>query len=181
MKRIAMLVLALVAGGAVAGPLSAQTERPIQVALFPPIQAFPEEDPIRGLRLSLYGRSMSVTGFDLGLVNHTTASFLGVQFGLVGVAEGEFTGFQNNWAVNVVQGSFEGVQHGVVSSTDFGRGAQISLVNHARNFRGLQLALVNYAETLHGLQIGLLNIIRRGGVLPVMPIVNWSFEDGEPM
>lgn len=157
----------------------AQEEHPFQVSLLAPIQAFPEEDAIRGIRLSfLYGRNVSMTGFDLGLVSHTTREFLGVQFGLVGVAEGSFTGLQGT-AVNVVQGDFEGLQWGFVNSVETGRGVQIApAVNHARNFRGLQFGLVNYAETMNGIQLGLVNIIVHGGVLPVMPLVNWSLEEG---
>lgn len=170
-----LLCLALVA---VPAKSAAQEEHPFQVALLAPIQAFPEEDAVRGVRLSLlYGKNTSVTGFDWGLVSHTTREFLGVQFGGVGIAEGSFTGFQAN-VVNVVQGDFEGFQYGAVSSTDTGRGVQFSVVSHARNFRGLQIGLVNYAETLSGVQVGLVNIIVHGGVLPVMPIVNWSNPEG---
>jgi hypothetical protein len=31
---------------------------------------------------------------------------------------------------------------------------------------------------MEGVQLGLVNIIQEGGVLPVMPLVNWSFEEG---
>lgn len=40
---------------------------------------------------------------------------------------------------------------------------------------GLMIGFVNYTRTLKGLQIGLVNIIRQGGMMPVFPIVNWSF------
>ena len=90
--------------------------RPVQIALVTPLQIFPEEDPISGIRFNLiYGR----------------------------------------------KGRFEGLQWGTV--------------NYAKNMNGLQLGLVNYAESMKGLQLGLVNIIRVGGVLPVLPIVNWSF------
>ncbi len=156
-------------------PLAAQSEHPFQLALFPPVQIVPEDESVRGVRLSLYGRNVSVTGFDWGVANHTTGDFLGLQLGVVGLAEGGFTGVQGN-TVNIVEGAFEGLQAGLFSSADQGRGLQLSGVNHARNFRGLQIALVNYAETLNGVQIGIVNIIRQGGVLPVMPIVNWSVD-----
>ncbi len=136
--------------------------RPVQIALVTPLQIFPEEDPVTGIRLNLiYGRNVSITGIDLGLVNHTTEGMsLGAQFGMVGVADADFTGWQDNW-VNVTKGRFEGLQWGTV--------------NYAKNMNGLQLGLVNYAESMNGLQLGLVNIIRVGGVLPVLPIVNWSF------
>ena len=172
-RFLCALALALLVG---AQAVSAQEEHPIQLSLLSPAQLVPEDEGIRGVRLTLfYGKNTSVTGVDLAVfANHTTRDFLGVQFGLVGVAEGTFTGAQLNWLVNVVEGSFEGVQSGFVSSAQNGLGLQFSGVNHARNFRGLQIGLVNYAETMDGVQVGFVNIIRRGGVLPVMPFVNWS-------
>lgn len=163
-------------------PLAAQEEHAIQVALLAPIQAFPAEDAVRGLRLSLlYGRNSDVTGMDIGLVPHVTGDFLGVQWGGVNLVDGDTEGVQ--WGVvNVTDGHLTGLQaSGVVNVAGTGEGAQLAWwVNHSRNFRGLQIALVNYAERLHGVQLGLVNIIREGGVLPVMPLVNWSFP-GEPM
>lgn len=137
-------------------------DKPIQVSLFTPVQIFPEETSISGVRLNLlYGRNASVTGLDLGLVNHTTAGeSVGLQYGIVGLVETDFVGWQDN-AVNIVQGHFEGFQWGIV--------------NHARSASGFQLGLVNYAGTMRGLQIGLVNIIRQNGAFPVFPIVNWSF------
>ena len=137
-------------------------ERPIQLSLFTPVQLFPEDTPISGIRLNfIYGRNISVTGLDWGLVNHTTTGkFTGVQFGLVGLAESDFLGWQDN-GVNIVKGNFEGFQWG--------------FVNYANYAHGLQLGFVNYAAGMKGLQIGLVNIIQQGGAFPVFPIVNWSF------
>ena len=142
-------------------PVQAQN-RPIQIALVTPVQIFPEEYTISGIRLNLiYGRNVSVTGLDLGLVNHTTTGiFKGVQSGLVGLANSDFIGYQENW-VNVTKGNFEGCQCGIV--------------NYAKFANGFQLGIVNYAESMKGLQIGVVNIIRQGGAFPVFPIVNWSF------
>ena len=136
--------------------------RPIQIAFFTPVQIFPEEDPISGIRFNLiYGRNVSITGLDLGLVNHTTTGkSAGIQFGIVNLVDSDFTGWQDGW-VNVTKGKFEGFQSGIV--------------NHSKNMRGFQLGLVNYAEIMKGLQVGLVNIIRQGGAFPVFPIVNWSF------
>ncbi len=142
-------------------PASAETQ-PFQLALLAPAQIYPEEDSVRGIRLNvLYGRNTSVTGLDLGLVNHTTEGMsMGVQLGLVNLNEAKFTGFQDGW-VNVMKGDFEGFQLG--------------FVNYAGFVKGLQLGLVNYSESMNGLQIGLLNIIHQGGEFPFFPIVNWSF------
>jgi hypothetical protein len=147
---------------AVAPTLAESKTQPVQLALFCPVQLFPEGTAISGIRLSLiYGKNASVTGLDWGLVNHTTTGqSVGWQIGLVGLAEGDFMGWQDNW-INIVKGDFQGLQWGLVNSA-----------NHAR---GLQLGFVNYARTLNGLQIGLVNIIKQGGAFPVFPIVNWSF------
>jgi hypothetical protein len=136
--------------------------KPVQLALLTPVQIFTEDNTISGIRLNiLYGRNVSVTGLDLGLINHTTTGVSkGVQFGLVGLADTDFIGWQNNW-LNVVENNFEGFQWG--------------LVNYAHSANGFQLGLVNYAVNMHGLQIGLVNIIKQNGAFPVFPIVNWSF------
>ncbi len=145
----------------IAAPAFAQN-RPIQLALVTPIQIFPEDIPIGGVRLNLlYGRNVSVSGLDLGLVNHTTTGLSkGWQYGLVGLNDADFLGFQD-CAVNVTKGRCEGFQWGVV--------------NYAGEMSGLQLGLVNYAMSMKGLQIGIVNIIKQGGQFPVFPIVNWSF------
>ena len=131
----------------ISAPVQAQNQ-PIQVALFNPIQIFPEDNNIEGFRLNLlYGRNASVQGLDVGLVNHTTKGLSkGVQFGLFGMVDSDFTGLQIN-VVNVTKGKFEGLQFG----------------------------FVNFAESIKGLQIGFVNIINQGGAFPVFPIVNWSF------
>lgn len=136
--------------------------RPVQLSLFTPIQIFPENDAITGIRLNLiYGRNASVTGLDWGLVNHTTTGTTTAwQIGVVGLVDTDFTGWQDNH-VNIVKGNFKGFQSGVF--------------NYARSATGFQLGIVNYAESMNGLQIGIVNIIGEGGAFPVLPIVNWSF------
>jgi hypothetical protein len=143
-------------------PVQAQETRPIQLSLVTPIQIFSEDYGITGVRLNLlYGRNATVTGLDLGLVNHTTiGQSKGLQYGLVGINDSDFMGWQD-CVVNITNGRFEGFQYGIV--------------NYAGHMSGFQLGLVNYARSAKGLQIGLVNIIRQGGQFPVFPIVNWSF------
>lgn len=176
MRRIPVVSMLALAAVLPVPEVSAQEEHPFQLSLLSPAQLVPEDESVRGVRLTLfYGKNASVTGVDLSLIaNHTTRDFLGVQFGLVGYAEGTFTGAQLNWAVNVVEGNFEGFQGGFVNSARNGRGVQLATVNHADRFQGLQIGLVNYAATLNGVQLGLVNIIRSGGAFPVMVLVNWS-------
>ena len=142
-------------------PILAQ-EKPIQLSLFSPIQLFSETEAIAGVRLSLlYGKNTSVSGLDWGLVSHcTSGKSLGVQFGFVGLVDGDFTGWQNT-AANITRHNFEGFQWGIV--------------NYAGHASGFQLGLVNYAMSMKGLQSGLVNIRKQGGQFPVFPIVNWSF------
>ena len=165
-----VLLLALL----LAAPAHAQN--PIQLALVAPtLQLVPESEAVNGLRISLYGSNAAMTGLDIGLVSRTGGEFTGIQWGLVGLNEGNTTGIQIQ-TVSVTQGLMKGIQLGLVNSASSGEGFQWGAFNHSRNYRGLQLAFVNYAESMDGIQLGLINIIREGGVLPVMPFVNWSFD-----
>jgi len=161
-KMFVLACLLVVSVMAISTQVSAVENRPVQLSLFTPVQIFPEDYSITGVRFNLiYGRNVSVTGIDFGLINHTTSgTFTGIQWGLVGLSDSKFVGWQNNFA-NIVQGDFEGFQWGAV--------------NFARNASGFQLGIVNYAQTLYGLQIGVVNIIKQDGAFPVFPIVNWSF------
>jgi hypothetical protein len=144
-------------------PVLGQEEaKPIQLSLFAPVQLVPEETPISGVRLGLiYSKNTSVSGLDLGLITHCTSdTSVGVQFGLVGLVDANYIGWQDNF-VNVTREDFKGFQWGVVS--------------YARRANGFPLGVVNYAMSMKGLQIGLVNIIKQGGQFPVFPIVNWSF------
>ena len=160
MKQLIVLLLIALA---ISAPVMAQSnDKPIQLALVAPAQIYSETNSITGFRINfLYGRNTSVTGIDLGLVNHVTSGKTsGVQWGLVGIADDEFLGIQENW-INISKKDFKGMQWG--------------LVNSAANARGWQFGLVNYAQSLRGIQIGLVNIIKTGGQFPVFPVVNWSF------
>jgi len=137
-------------------------EKAVNLSLFTPVSIAKEDDSVSAFRFNLiYGKNTSVRVIDLGLVNHTTSGMSkGLGWGLVNLSDADFTGIQLG-GVNVVGGSFEGFEWGVV--------------NHAQNARGLQLGLINYAQTLHGVQVGLVNIIKQDGFMPFFPFVNWSF------
>lgn len=171
------LAVTLAAAATIALPLGAQTQRAVQVSLVTPVQIFPESDPIGGVRLNvIYGRNVSVAGFDVGIVNHTTTGVTkGYQLGIVGIADNRFVGWQHNW-VNFSKISFEGFQSGVVNVAGDASGFQLGGVNVTDYTHGLQISLVNYTKSMKGLQIGVINIIKEGGFLPVFPIVNWSFD-----
>jgi len=136
--------------------------KPIQIALFTPLQIFSEDVSITGVRWNvLYGKNSSVTGLDFGLVNRTTEKMsTGVQVGILGFADRGWTGLQSNF-VNVTRNEFKGVQFG--------------FLNYTEDANGLMIGIINYARRLYGIQIGLFNLIEAGGVAPVLPIVNWAF------
>ena len=161
-KKSVLLLIVILAALLCSPAMSSADDRPIQLSLVSPVQIFPEDYSIAGIRLSLiYGRNASVTGLDWGLINHTTTGLSqGVQFGLVGLADGGFKGWQNT-AFNITRSDFEGFQWGIVNYADYAS--------------GFQLGFVNYARSMKGLQIGLVNIISKGGQFPVFPLVNWSF------
>jgi hypothetical protein len=140
----------------------AAQSQPINIALFNPVQIFPEDNSIQGIRLNLiYGKNVSMVGFDLGLVNHIgTGGFTGLQWGFVNICDGNYVGMQGG-LLNLSKKNVEGFQYGWYNTGDY--------VN------GFQLGLVNSAETMKGLQIGIINFIKTGGQFPVFPIVNWSF------
>jgi hypothetical protein len=131
--------------------------RPIQLSLFTPIQIFPEDNAIKGFRLNLiYGRNVSITGLDLGLINHTTTGkSSGWQNGLVGLSDSDFRGWQNN-LVNVTKGKFNGFQWGIVNYAKDMSGVQFDVValNVTKGkFKGLQFGAINYAQDMSGVQI----------------------------
>lgn len=161
MRRLLVLGMALLAIAMLAIPAAAQ-DKPIQLALVTPVLIFPENYTITGVRLSLiYGKNASVSGFDWGLVTHTTrGNSMGIDWGGVNLSDANFTGWQAGF-VNMVKGNFEGLQWG--------------FFNQANYVHGLQLGFVNNTVTMKGLQIGIINIIKQGGRFPVFPIVNWSF------
>lgn len=162
MKTLRVLALAAAVVSVFAAGRCFAEAKAVNLSLVTPISLAKETDSVTAFRFSLlYGKNTSVEVLDLGLINHTTAGMSkGLQWGMVNIAEADFTGLQMA-TVNYNEGSFEGVQWG--------------FVNHTNSGNGLQLGFVNYAKKYHGLQIGLVNIISQDGFLPVCPIVNWSF------
>ena len=152
---LAMMILVLPS-------LASAQSKPINIALVNPIQIFPEDNSIAGLRINLiYGKNVSMTGLDWGLINAVgSGGFTGLQWGLVNVCDGNFLGFQAG-AINLTDKNVEGFQWGWYNSGD--------------HVSGFQLGLVNNARSLKGIQIGIINIIHTGGFMPVFPIINWSF------
>lgn len=173
--RLIRISLALCAALLALSAASAMAEgnKPIQIALFDPIQIFPAKESIAGLRLNLiYGKNVNMQGLDVGIVNHTTGNCFALQHGAVGYVEKDFMGWQDN-VVNITRGKFTGLSTAAFAMADEGNGVMLGWVNVTKSMHGLQIGLLNDTETLHGLQIGVGNIIQKGKV-PFLPIVNWS-------
>ena len=170
------LIVFLLLGSTLLNNGHAQSESSIQLSLFSPLQIVKPTDSIIGGRLNLiYGKNRNVSGIDIGLVNHTTGNFMGFSYGAAHIVDGNATGFQVGF-VNHVKGEFVGWQYSLVNTNRSTRGFQLGFVNHSGTMSGIQLGFINYADRVNkGIQIGLINIIREGGVLPILPIVNWSF------
>ncbi len=153
-------------------------EHPFQISFIGPTMQLVDDDAdIRGLRINLiYGVNRNVKGLDLGLVNRATGSFKGLQAGFVSLTDEQFTGWQHS-LVNVVDGEFLGFQDALVNVAATGEGVQLGFYNSTQHLGGLQIALVNFAEDLYGLQIGLINIIRSKDRFPILPLVNWKYDE----
>jgi hypothetical protein len=187
------LVMALLLVLALVGVVQAAEPKFLQLALFSPTQMVPENESIKGIRLSLfYTVNKDMTGFSyvfLG-VNRATGDVQGVEWGLGNWAEGSFYGWQSgivnhcgarfvglqSGLVNLTKGQSSGVDLGAVNyAEDSFKGLQLGVVNYANKMEGLQLGLVNYTKNLNGLQIGLANYNGNKNPLEFMVFVNWSF------
>lgn len=194
MIRGTLAVLALVIAAAPSA-LTAQEAKPVQIALFPPIQIVSPEFAVHGFRLNvIYGKNAEMKGLDVGIVNHSTGDFTGLQYGLVGITEGEGAGWEYNLLVNLNEGRFTGLQTGVYNEMGGGAGVQYGAVNNntgrmqglqvslvnigGARVAGVQLGLVNITDDMNGIQIGLVNVIE-SKELSVLPIVNWKFDSSE--
>lgn len=189
-KCLVLCLLVLLAGARGAG---AQEIKPVQLAVFNPVQLVPEEDSIRGLRLSLFytqnedvtGASLvwlgvnrstgDVKGVEFGLGNWAEGSVKGAQLGMVNVVDGDLTGVQ--WGLlNMSRGQSKGVNLGLINYNEGSfKGFQWGLFNHAAEMEGLQLGLFNHTRSLSGLQVGLGNYNGNKDPLEFMIFVNWSF------
>ncbi len=128
---------------------------PFQLALVNPVQLFPEQTTVDGVRINLlYGVNKEVNGVDYGVVNRTTGTTQGVQlgafpFGGVNMSENlygmQFGGILGG--VNIAGGDVEGLQFSGI----FGG------INKAGNLKGVQVAGalggINMAENVSGAQI----------------------------
>jgi hypothetical protein len=191
MKKLLILMLLCL----VLMPAGAHAEgaKPLQLAVFNPVQLVPEDEAIVGGRLSLFytvnedvvGLSFvvlgvnrtigDVSGVELGLGNWVEGSAYGVQGGLVNYVGDRFVGLQYG-AVNVVEGDFTGLQWGVVNWTEgFMHGVQLGLANISKGqASGIDLGVVNWnEESFKGFQGGVVNYAAEMHGLQ-LGLVNWT-------
>lgn len=171
----------------------AEEAKPFQLAVFNPVQMVPEEESIKGLRLSLFytvnkdvtGLSLvwlgvnratgDASGVELGLGNWVEGAMYGAQFGIVNHAGKRGVGLQYGMA-NIVEGDFTGVQWGLVNWTEgFMHGIQCGLLNVSKGASaGIDLGIVNYNDgSFHGFQGGFVNYAREMKGLQ-LGIVNYT-------
>lgn len=178
-----------------------------QLSLYTPVQLYPEDYSIHGIRVNLlYGSNRDVSGLDIGIVNRVNGNMAGVQLGavnyvngdfrgcrrglfnytgadgygsesgVVSIARGNFSGWQDSFLANHVGGRMVGIQTTLgYNYASCAKGLQIGAINHTESVTGLQIGLINYTHTLTGVQIGLLNFQTERQYLKVLPIVNVSF------
>lgn len=147
------------------GTVAANPWTPAQIAIYDPIQVFPETWDVYGARFNLiHGNNRRVIGLDMGLSNEAYTSG-GLQLAL----------FRNN-AINLY-----GLQFSLIlNNAETGIGSQIALINYNRtdvynfvslglfNFGGattFQFGVLNTAS-VYGIQLGLWNVGSRGDTGP---------------
>ena len=123
MKRLHIIALFICI--AIFTPIIAQAQsdvKPIQIALWHPVQIFDSETSIYGVRISLlYGVNQDVYGLDFGLVNKLNGDMKGSQGGLVNLVEGDVVGMQHDvpqWGYGGRLISVDYDEVSVVSDTD---------------------------------------------------------------
>lgn len=152
---------------------------PVQLALYPTLQLVPYERDVTGLRLDIIGVNRDMTGLDLGLINQTDELFRGVGIGVVNLCKGDSRGINIGFinhvngdmvgiqglpiimlpnAINIVHGTFTGLQGGLYNQAEELGGLQMGLINIGYNAKGGQIGLYNYTDSIGGIQVGLVNI-----------------------
>ena len=164
---MAKKILALVLLGLVVMPqfVKAEEAKPVQLAVFNPVQLVPEKESIKGLRLSLfYTVNKDVSGLSivwLGM-NRATGDVNGVEIGLGNWVEGSAYGGQIG-IVNHAGKRFVGLQYGMANITE-------------GDFTGIQWGLVNWTEGfMHGLQAGVLNVSKKQSIGAEVGVVNYNY------
>jgi hypothetical protein len=100
----------------------------------------------------------------------------GVDLNLLSLSKsGNFTGYQFSFfGMNKVNKDFKGLGQATINyHKGHSTGAQVGMVNIAKDIKGAQWGLVNTTKNLDGFQIGLINHAPNG-FLPFFPFFNFS-------
>jgi hypothetical protein len=139
-----------------------QTEwRPVQIAIFNPVQLIDENKDIAGLRITLiYGKNTGVGGLDVGLGVNSSDNFTGIQI----------AGIMNNSAPD---------RYPRDNGVTFVKGIQIAgLGNTADNLYGIQLGGFGNGVThvAVGIQVGLVgNVVTSIKGIQIAGIYNFNY------
>ena len=160
----------------------AEGTKPVQFALWSPVQLFSADNSIKGLRLNLFytdnqdvsgvtlgagwaKTSGNMKGASLGAVNWTDGLSFGFKGGILNYAGNRSVGLDIG-AVNIGQGDTTGAQLGIVNWNEgFFHGWQCGAVNYANGpFIGFQDGFINIAkDKFSGFQCGFINYV--GGTM----------------
>lgn len=147
----------------------------LQLALFTPIQVFPESYNIYGLRLNLiYGVNQNLRGLDLGMFNVGRGLMEGVQLGIANRVAG-LAGAQIGLLNSADEAEGGAFQLGLFNHANEYAGLQFGPINYAREVNGVQIGVINICETTAGVQIGVINIISQSDFLVFCPLINAQF------
>jgi hypothetical protein len=149
-----------------------------QYSVFSPIQLFPENYDVYGLRINaLYGENRSMYGIDLGMYSALSNDMYGFQ--IAGVAcsrDGDAFGISAAGIANMSIGDDAGLSVAGFMNLASGEfsGIQIGAVCRAQRFNGVQIGVFNHCDDFKGVQIGLVNICRNQS-LPFTVLLNFRF------
>jgi len=140
---------------------------PFQFSIWNPIQLFPEDWNVYGLRMNVfYGKNQDVYGLDLGLLANRAKNITGIQI----------AGFGNKAFESLRGIQIAGIGNNCSNADIYG--IQIGFGNRAKNLIGIQIGggaeasasstgiqfggLYTKTDELKGVQTGLLNITEKG-------------------
>ena len=139
---------------------------PLEIGLFPPVQFPSSEFAVHGLRLTVVGLNRESIGIDLALLgNMTKQNFTGLA--IAGL-------FNYNQTTSTIIGLQVAGIANINETASKLYGVEIGLYNQVSIVYGLQIGLINVAHELHGVQIGLINF-NAAGPFKASPIINAAF------
>jgi hypothetical protein len=133
---------------------------PFQISLSPNA-VLPPCDTVIGLRGNLlYGKTKSVTGVDIGIVQQTTENCVGLQLGAADLAT-NITGIQYSPFLCIAEDSPFLIQYG-------------TLFNKANRITGVQIGFIEMADEIKGWQLGVATYAGAGSGVQFFGLFNWA-------